>query len=214
MTIKKFNSNDKGKDFVVGDIHGNFSRLHEELHKLEFDKETDRLFSVGDLVDRGPESHLALGWLEQPWFHAVRGNHEDMAIEFMKGKWTTTDYAANGGEWFIQLPTPQQLETVAVFNGLPYIIEVDTPKGLVGIIHAQCEHRKWDDLKKAVENKYVEDILWGRNIIKNKINQVVEGVNYIYVGHTPVREKVVLGNHHYIDTGAQYGNPFHIEQIN
>jgi len=28
----------------------------------------DRLFSVGDLVNRGSESEQVLGWLAKPWF--------------------------------------------------------------------------------------------------------------------------------------------------
>jgi len=38
----------------------------------------DQLFSVGDLVDRGPESHRVLEWLARPWFFAICGNHDFM----------------------------------------------------------------------------------------------------------------------------------------
>jgi serine/threonine protein phosphatase 1 len=60
----------------VGDIHGHFQRLQQCLEAVGFDPAVDRLFSVGDLVDRGPHSEAALDWLAQPWFHAVQGNHE------------------------------------------------------------------------------------------------------------------------------------------
>ncbi|WP_261986408.1 metallophosphoesterase, partial [Enterococcus faecium] len=62
--VKHFGPNSIGRDFAVGDIHGCFSRLNSALNTIEFDPSKDRLFSVGDLVDRGPECHLILEWLE------------------------------------------------------------------------------------------------------------------------------------------------------
>ena len=52
----KISRNAKGKDFIVGDIHGHYDLLMEGLERISFCKQNDRLFSVGDLIDRGPES--------------------------------------------------------------------------------------------------------------------------------------------------------------
>ena len=79
--LRKFPVNDKGRDFVVGDIHGHYDLLMEGLEARGFDRETDRVFSCGDLVDRGPKNQKTLALIREPWFHAVRGNHEDMMIE-------------------------------------------------------------------------------------------------------------------------------------
>ena len=51
--------NTVGRDIAVGDIHGCFTELQRGLDTIGFDPCTDRLFSVGDLVDRGPESHTS-----------------------------------------------------------------------------------------------------------------------------------------------------------
>ena len=45
-----------GRDLVAGDLHGYFDTLEEALKTLRFDPAHDRLFGVGDLVDRGPRS--------------------------------------------------------------------------------------------------------------------------------------------------------------
>jgi len=74
--FKHFERNTQGRDFAVGDIHGHFTRLQAALEAVDFAPEVDRLFSVGDVVDRGPESERVLDWLAQPWFFAVQGNHE------------------------------------------------------------------------------------------------------------------------------------------
>ena len=71
--IKRFSKNLVGRDFVVGDIHGAFTKLKQALEKIEFNTEVDRLFCVGDLVDRGGENEQATDWLFKPWFHTVRG---------------------------------------------------------------------------------------------------------------------------------------------
>ena len=54
--IRKLPTNALGKDYVVGDLHGCFDLLQRLLHEVEFNKVTDRLFSVGDLIDRGQDS--------------------------------------------------------------------------------------------------------------------------------------------------------------
>ena len=50
--------NRRGRDFVVGDIHGHFETMRHALAELKID-ERDRVFSLGDLVDRGPDSFQA-----------------------------------------------------------------------------------------------------------------------------------------------------------
>lgn len=80
--IRKLAVNLQGKDYVVGDLHGCFSLLVRLLDAVHFDKSRDRLFSVGDLIDRGPGSLRCLELLAEPWFYAVQGNHELMMLNF------------------------------------------------------------------------------------------------------------------------------------
>lgn len=85
--VKHVPRNEIGRDFVVGDIHGCFDALRYAMFGVVFDESKDRLFSVGDLVDRGNQSEESIDWIAQPWFHAVRGNHEEMAIGWSHGEW-------------------------------------------------------------------------------------------------------------------------------
>ena len=48
--------------WVIGDIHGCFDTLKRLWRRLEFDWETDHLWLVGDLVNRGPKSLQVLRW--------------------------------------------------------------------------------------------------------------------------------------------------------
>ena len=114
--LKQFTLNQSGRDFCVGDIHGYFSVLQHKLKTLNFNVNHDRLFAVGDLVDRGPESDRAQEFLKYPWFHSVRGNHEQMVIDFKVGDERTVK--ENGGEWFLRLNDREKhILTLRFFEG-------------------------------------------------------------------------------------------------
>lgn len=92
-----------GRDFVVSDLHGHRALLERELERASFDPARDRVFSVGDLVDRGPASLDTLALIEQPWFHAVLGNHELMLLNrlgcFSSRVHARKAHATRGGAW-------------------------------------------------------------------------------------------------------------------
>ena len=73
-------ANLQGRDFIVGDLHGHPDVLYRLMDHVGFDYDTDRLFSVGDLVDRGPNSAWALELLDAPWLYPVLGNHDAMLL--------------------------------------------------------------------------------------------------------------------------------------
>lgn len=219
--FRSFPLNIKGRDFVVGDIHGCFTTLTLALKEVGFDESKDRLFSVGDLVDRGPESADALDWIAKPWFHAVRGNHEQMAIGVAAGKHDLGNYMLNGGGWFLSMPESRQQLYAKAFDDLPLCIEVETKVGLVGIVHAEVEGYNWQAFTDAVVNApskkkldaLKEVVMWERSRIRHNECTSVDGIARLYVGHTPVRDYTVLGNVHYIDTGAVFGRKLTLEEI-
>lgn len=214
--IKRFGINRSGRDYVVGDVHGSFSLLTKALTDIGFDPGIDRLFSVGDLVDRGPESEECTEWLAKPWFHAVRGNHEQMAIDARAGYFDKRTYLLNGGAWFMAMPREHQTFYTDAFEAMPILIEIEVQHPtwpepqLVGLVHAGCPMDSWDELKeelvKAGENagrfgNYVENnCLWSRTRIQSGDKKKVAGIHKVISGHTPTKEVVELGNSLFIDT--------------
>ena len=77
IRVGVFGANGSGRDFVCADIHGNPGVLLDALGSVGFDRERDRVFQLGDLVDRGPDSVGALALLSEPWFFGLKGNHEE-----------------------------------------------------------------------------------------------------------------------------------------
>ena len=208
--IKKLKNNTVGKDYFVGDIHGCYEQLMEALVKIKFNPDVDRLISVGDLVDRGPDSVKCLNLLKELWFHAVSGNHEDMMIKSFRREWPTHNYIQNGGRWFFHLPYEQQEELVLLADTkMPLVIEVETDIGTIGVIHANApddwqKYHQLNDDEDFFDDALVEDTIWGRRRIYGNQSGRVKGIDYVVVGHTPVEDVTVLENIVYIDTGAVY----------
>ena len=215
--VVRFPRNRCGRDFVVGDVHGMFSHLRVLLEEVAFDPERDRLFSVGDLIDRGPESDRALEWLGQPWFHACRGNHEQMAIDSLDPEQFELWMNWNGGQWWLGLDLPRQARFRRTFAQMPLALEVETGTGMVGIVHADIPpFLGWDefmDRLRSGDRDAVFCALWSRERLSafRPGMPVAGGVDRVYCGHTPVRGTVRSDNVYYIDTGAVYVRSGHPE---
>ncbi|WP_273826329.1 metallophosphoesterase [Pseudomonas asplenii] len=215
-----YSLNTRGRDFAVGDIHGHFSRLQAALDQIGFNPECDRLFSVGDLVDRGPQSELALQWLERPWFAAVQGNHEALAIQHAQGlSLDQAMYRASGGGWFIDSSAQSQRRFAAGFARLPIALEVETRLGPVGIVHADCPFASWGELRDYLSGDTqaqiaVEEVCqWSRSRVRNHDTSGIREVRAVLVGHTTQRQPTVLGNVYHIDTGGWSNGGFTLVEL-
>ena len=166
-------ANPAGRDFVAGDLHGHFDTLEHALGELRFDPDRDRLFSVGDLIDRGPRSADALQWLASGRILAVRGNHEQMLVHSLAledGRLLRSGYGAqwfdNGGSWwwgFFGVDKDRQAlwrdvnhhtrraEWLEAMHQVPYLRRVETTGGPVGIAHTMGDyHRDWRTREDAM----------------------------------------------------------------
>lgn len=193
--VKSFSINENGRDFFIGDLHGHYEAFENKLDKINFDSSKDRIFSVGDLIDRGEESEKCLRLLEEPWFHSVLGNHEAMMIEdYMHDTWMV-----NGGVWVYSC-SPKRIDELKelIRKKMSFLFEVETHQGKIGIVHAEPQ----PDWKYI--NAYVN--LWSRSKILGKDESHIRGIDLVVCGHTPNKEIVKLGNTIWIDTGAVWTN--------
>lgn len=211
--VKRVGRNTQGRDFIVGDIHGHFKKLSAKLGEVGFDPdEGDRLFSVGDLVDRGPESESVLQWLARPWFFPVAGNHEDMAVRWPNGNMDAGLYMRNGGTWNVTKTRDESLQYADALAMLPIAIELETSRGLIGIVHADCPCDRWQEFTALLETPDIsrsrlKDIIssaqWDRMRLELPgLRGPIAGVRAVVVGHTPQQEPTWSDNVLYIDTGG------------
>lgn len=72
------------RTIVIGDVHG-CAKEFEKLLKILKLKSKDRVFQVGDLINRGPDSHRVLKLARKYDVKPVLGNHEVRLLQSKKG---------------------------------------------------------------------------------------------------------------------------------
>ncbi|AOV16970.1 hypothetical protein BJI67_07730 [Acidihalobacter aeolianus] len=215
-TFTRLPRNASGRDFCMGDLHGMFPLLEQSLESLDFDPSRDRLISVGDLIDRGPESPRVAEFLAHPWVYAVRGNHEQMLLDSGEDSALAADWVGGcGGEWWLALPESWRERCREAIAALPYALEIETECGLVGVVHADVpEDLPWADFVAdlAVDPALRDHALWARSRIgcvrRGEAVLPVDGLELLVCGHTPIGEPRQAGNVYFIDTGAVYATRF------
>ncbi len=199
--------NGKGKDYIIGDLHGCFDLLEKALEKVNFDKEKDRLFSVGDVIDRGKDSFKCLRLNHEDWFYQVLGNHEYFLMDYLKGGTEKEVWERYGGKWFFDLSDEEKLECSTIAQSLPYTITV----GDTGIVHACVPSADWNDVKELSEND-MKTCLW--TPAGNGYLFQVDNIGEVYIGHTIFASVRTSKNQNWIDTGAFMYNNLTIKEIN
>ncbi|GAA0683092.1 metallophosphoesterase [Marinobacterium maritimum] len=215
QVVEHLTANFQGRDFVVGDIHGWFKPLQAELDAVCFDPAVDRLFSVGDLINRGPDSVACLELTRQLWFHAVRGNHEQILFNWLAepGSVDVDAWMAYGGRswlgagpehFFARNPQVRALAE-SLSASMPWVIELSLVDGRkLAISHSTLPDASWLDLQLRLSHEEAlrDYILWERPVKSPGFARCIEGVDLCVHGHVIVPEIIRRGNGVYIDTGA------------
>lgn len=174
-------ANPRGRDFVVGDVHGHAALLDALLDVVKFDPAADRLIGLGDLVDRGPNSQALLERLRtQPWFSSIRGNHEAM-FQGSIGDWAVERvWRRNGGKWADRMSPMDMRDLATIVDGMPLSMTLDLVDGRkIGLVHAELHvNHPWEALSGLRPDTEIDPIddfsstiasaaLWGRTRIRS-----------------------------------------------
>lgn len=210
--IERFDANKRGRDFFVGDIHGHRDQLLQQLGELGFKRENDRLFSVGDLIDRGPDSMGCLELVEEPWFFATLGNHEELFIDRFNRRYIDQAllHRRVGGKWADVLEDDEERckRYLKIVLSLPVAIEVKVAWGRVGVVHAQVKDNDWDE---QVSYPILDaGSIWHatRYMDHNKGEKQAEiaNIDIVVSGHVNAPKPTLIENQIYIDTLQRSGS--------
>lgn len=214
--IQKIARNTRGRDFIVGDIHGCYEHFQKRLARVGFDPTVDRVFPVGDLVDRGPNNERVLDYLGEDWFLPVIGNHEAFILKLYRDGppspavlKESLEFKKSGFEWWGKTSLAFRNEFIEKVGQLPIATELKTSLGKVGIIHADVpKGLHWDQITTLInhpEEAQRKLLLSDRSRIAAGDETPVPGIERVYVGHNVVKRPVILGNLVALDTGAYMG---------
>jgi diadenosine tetraphosphatase ApaH/serine/threonine PP2A family protein phosphatase len=192
------------RTIAIGDVHGCADEFEELLTKLELRPE-DRVIQVGDLVNRGPDSHRVIELAREYQVEAIIGNHELRLLtarekdkpSLLNQYEQTTVEQLTAGDWEYLKAMPKflfdaQIDTVIVHGGfLPNKSWQTQSSDLITRIQVI------DNKGKAAKRSDAPDAApwadyWG-------------GSPFVIYGHTPrprvFERKGSIG----IDTGCVYG---------
>lgn len=226
-----YDTNVRGKDYIIGDLHGMYDQLMDALVKLKFDKSVDRLFSVGDLVDRGPKSFECANLVYEKWFNPVVGNHEQLMAFAMLHKCKNSYYTwiDNGGMWHNSVDEQLLCDLSERFLELPLIISVGEGKDRFNIVHAELSLNSKDYTKLVSDDdidnwtfgtRDIEDMTWGREMVNMRSSSFSyllqdsrdpslklqsDNLSTTYCGHSGVPQNPCrIEQQIFLDTGFSY----------
>lgn len=212
--------NPNGNDFFIGDIHGAFGALSEHLDSIHFNPKTDRLICVGDLIDRGSDSMQALDWLQRPYVFSVRGNHEELYLQWCALQSTPTRqqtfeneaYFRNGGQWVQQHTWNEHLALSSVLRELPYMLVVSNKLGKrIGVVHAGLpDGSSWPELRDQPLSPFLlREMVWSTDRLHSHLGRSqkhifdegdIPGLDAIVCGHTKVETPTWAGRFLHLET--------------
>ena len=210
--------------YAIGDVHGRFDLLVSLLKQVERDQgcrppmET-HVVMLGDYIDRGPQSRqvceLLQAMMSSPYFHALRGNHEQVMLEALDGSHIALRHWLRFGgietlqSWGVEpaLIEMAQNDSDAELKVIEHLRYMVSP-ALVDWLHGLPSFRQLGDYlfvhagvrpRVALDEQCDDDLLWIREpFLSSKAR------NPWCVVHGHSQSDVVDISHHRIgiDTGA------------
>lgn len=177
------------RTFVVGDIHGENTKLLEVLKSVDFDNENDRLISLGDLTDRGRENWEVLETIRKIKNKIlIRGNHDEQLYYYLKNRKHDSWWKLHGG-----------IQTIVSYTSIDFMNQEEHIELLKSQVNYHVEnnicfvHGGFDE-NHPINIQSISTLLWDRNLIekvayskKNEKIKTFDNFDKIFLGHTPVQ---------------------------
>lgn len=180
MNFKKYyklGGNAEGNDWVIPDIHGCIQSFEKLVARLNLSQH-DRLFLLGDYVNKGPNSarviDLILELKQKFKVWTLRGNHEQMILDFAGMSKYEFEYHLLGLNSTELATNEMTLKTEyrKFFQTLPYFIELPA----FYLVHGGFDFQ--------IENTFseYERMIWLRNMVPDL--EKLQGKQVVH-GHIP-----------------------------
>ena len=212
--------------YVISDIHGCYDEYRLLLEKIEF-CEADKLYVLGDAVDRGPAPiRVVQDLMKRQNVTYMLGNHDYLFDFFVRKlglemrfkrstKYLKIDYTLwleDGGsitnDQFLRLPLKERRDIAAFLKQAPLYKEVEIDRVHYVLVHAGIENYKPE---KKLHAYTAGEFLEGRTDYSQPLFS--DNHKILVTGHTPTpyfradhKAEIFIGNGHIaVDCGAVYG---------
>ncbi|MFO7810228.1 MAG: metallophosphoesterase [Candidatus Delongbacteria bacterium] len=177
------------RTLIIGDIHGCYQELRSLIEKFD-PKDGDRIFCVGDVINRGPYSGKCIELLKEINARTIMGNHEYWYLK----SYPFDDNTVSSFN-FRKLEIEQHLEWI---HSLPYYIITDD----IIIVHAGF------DPSVAFKDNAHKDLVSLRTLEHTGLPWFdgYYGTKHIYFGHWAKLGLYFGKNVTCLDSGCVYGN--------
>lgn len=177
--------------YATSDIHGRLDRLKKLIDKIGLSHQ-DKLYILGDLVDRGEEPIETIEFvMNHPNIKVIMGNHDEMMLKTLRYKDEKQQerWMRNGYEptliGFNNRSKDKQDEILNYIESLPYYKIID---GYL-LVHAGFEFNRLDEDMKTMSLEGAlmsqkDRLVWVRDDFFN--NKALDGLITIF-GHSPVQ---------------------------
>ncbi|MBR3234314.1 MAG: serine/threonine protein phosphatase [Atopobiaceae bacterium] len=199
--------------YVFSDVHGHFRTLDRLLERVSPSSE-DRIYMLGDMIDRGPDPMSVVRMCHDlPNTCVLMGNHEDLMLSFYadpNDPLARMNWEINGAgptqDGLHALDASERVELARWLFTLPLYATCEVDGQWYLLVHAGIDPRRvpedmsgpWTEqrLDDVVQNQYRDDLMWIREDFwgypSGLVDEHGEGP-IIIAGHTPTR---------YLDTMA------------
>lgn len=148
---------------IIGDVHGYYDGLMK-LFELINPNVEDKIYFLGDLIDRGPASNQVVEFVKKNNYYCLLGNHEQMLLESFddQGKFCNSGGDAwlyAGGDKTLQSYENQSIkeEHIQWIRQLPTYFDLDD----IWLVHAGLHPRL------PLEKQTAEEFCWIRDQFHN-----------------------------------------------
>jgi serine/threonine protein phosphatase 1 len=218
------------RTLVIGDIHGGLRALHQILERAQVSPK-DQLIFLGDYVDGWSQSpeviDLLIAMKKTHQIICIRGNHDDLLLNWLKNGTDNPQWHQHGGEATIDSYRNRENETLESHIAFLESLEnfyLDEHNRL--FIHAGFTNMNGVDFEYFSELFYWDRTLWETAMALDK-NMKSTDIGYpkrltlykeIFIGHTPVSRigktiPVQMANVWNVDTGAAFKGPLTIMDV-
>ena len=219
------------KTYVIGDIHGGLRALRQVLGLISKASDDQYIF-LGDYVDGWSEASETVDFLiyfsEKHKCILLRGNHDELVYDFLKGKNESAMWLKHGGEAsrksYANLSEEKINRHLQFYEALENYY-IDSENRLY--LHAGFTNLHGPQHEYFQHSVYWDRTLWEMvcsldpNLSKTDIHYPKRLLLFkeIYIGHTPVTRigktvPVNFANVWNIDTGAAFKGPLSIIEVN